>query len=142
MARLHLDSEYRDRWEIFHLSDGTVEDSRQKNWREVAWDMVIEIEVHMLGNTYKVDNSGSGFRAFMNFRWGGYGCMLDEHNKPMKREPINIWTVGWTDGEECFLKDIDAATGKFIKNYKTPLFYFKAHLHPAIKQKVLGGFGR
>ena len=36
--KLHLDSIYRNRWEEFGLADGTVEDSRIKNWREVGWD--------------------------------------------------------------------------------------------------------
>jgi hypothetical protein len=135
----HLDSEYRDRWEEFYLANGTVEDSRLKNWREVAWDQVIQITVHMVGHTYTVNCKDLRFKAFMNFRWGGFGFMLDESGvKKDKREPINIWTIGWTNGETCYLKDIDVLTGKLIKNYTAPLSQFKAHIHPVVRDRVLG----
>lgn len=136
---LHLDSEYRDRWEEFYLTNGTVEDSRLKNWREVAWSKVIQITVHMVGHAYTVNCKHPGFKAFMNFRWGGFGFMLDASGrKKDTREPINIWTIGWTDGKNCFLKDIDALTGKFIKDYIMPLSQLSGHIHPDVRALVLG----
>ena len=136
--KLHLDSEYRDRWEIFHLANGTTEDSRLKNWREVAWSQVIQITVHILGQVHVVNCKHPGFKAFMNFRWGGFGHVGTSQGKPIKREPINIWTIGWTDGKVCFLKDIDVSTGAFIKDYATSLSQFKAHVHPDVRGIVLG----
>ena len=135
---LHLDSEYRDRWEEFYLSNGMMEDSRQKNWREVAWDEVVSIEAHLLEHVHVVNCSGSRFRAFMNFRWGGQETIFDDEGKYIEHKAIKIWTIGWTDGEKCFLKDVDFYTGELIKDYETPLEQFKGHLHPAVKGRVLG----
>jgi hypothetical protein len=135
MRYLHLDSEYRDRWEEFFLTDGTVEDSRLKNWRQVAWEQVVQITVHIVGHVHTVNCKDPRFKAFMNFRWGGFGFMLDDSGKQKdKREPINIWTIGWTDGITCFLKDIDALTGKLIKNYEVLLIQFKGHIHPNVRE--------
>jgi hypothetical protein len=128
MKKLHLDSEYRDRWIEFHLLDGTIEDSRLKNWREVDWNRVVQITVHMLNHVHVIRNSGKGFLTFMNFRWGGFAGHV----------PIKIWSVGWTDGENCFLKDISFYNGELLKEYITPLSMFKGHLHPDVKDRVLG----
>ena len=133
---LHLDSMYRDRWEEFFLLNGIVEDSRLKNWREVAWNEVVQIMVHMIGHIHTVDCKGLGFRAFMNFRWGGQEPRYDRNGKYIGHKPINIWTIGWTDGRNCFLKDIDFYTGILLKEYKAPLEQFKEHLHPAVKDRI------
>jgi len=137
MKRLHLDSEYRDRWEEFYLANGTVEDSRLKNWREVDWRNVIQISVHILNNVHTVNCKGPGFKTFMNFRWGGMEARYDRSGKYIGHRPINIWTIGWTNGEDCFLKDIDFYTGQCIKEYAAPLSQFKEHLHPLVKNRVL-----
>ncbi len=138
MKKLHLDSEYRDRWIEFHFADGTIEDSRLKNWRQVAWEQVIFIVAHLLGHSYSVDCKGPGFKTFMNFRWGGKEATHDTSGKYIGHKAIKIWTIGWTDGIDCFLKDIDFYTGKLIKNYRTSLSQFKAHLHPDVVARVLG----
>jgi hypothetical protein len=132
MERLHLDSEYRNRWIEFYLADGTVEDSRLKNWRHVAWRQVVSITAYLQGHSYSVDCEGLGFKTFMNFRWGGQEARYDELGRYTGIKPIGIWTIGWTDGKDCFLKDIDFYTGQFIKDYKTPLSQFKTHLHPDV----------
>ncbi|MBE9592705.1 MAG: hypothetical protein IMF19_04425 [Proteobacteria bacterium] len=139
MKYLHLDSEYRDRWVEFYLADGSIEDSRLKNWRQVAWEQVIRIVVHMVGKVYQVDCKGPGFRAFMNFRWGGREATFDKKGKYSGHRDIKIWTVGWTDGQRCFLKNIDFYTGKFIKGYIAPLSQFIGHIHPSVRKRVLEG---
>jgi len=137
MKSFHLDSEYRNRWIEFYLANGTVEDSRLKNWRQVAWDQVVFLSAYLLNYVHTVDCKGSGFKAFMNFRWGGREALYDSSGKYTSHRPIKIWTIGWTDGENCFLKDIDFYTGKLIKKYIVPLKQFAHHLHPAIKGKML-----
>lgn len=132
MKKLHLDSEYRNRWEKFYLDDGIIEDSRLKNWRDVSWKKVIKISTHILGNVCEVDNSNKNFLAFMNFRWGGKEAMFDK-GKFIGHKNIKIWTIGWTDGKNCFLKDVSFFTGELIKEYKEPLSVFINHLHPDIK---------
>lgn len=138
MEKLHLDSVYRNRWEEFYLANGTVEDSRIKNWRQVAWDQVVRIVVHIKSHVYEIDCKALGFRAFMNFRWGGYGSLVTDQGKVLPRRDIDIWTVGWTDGKYCFLRDIDVHTGEHIKNYVAPLSQFIIHLHPAVRERILG----
>jgi hypothetical protein len=138
MKKTHLDFEYRNRWIEFHLADGTIEDSRLKNWRDVVWSQVVCLIVCMLGYTHNVSCDGPNFKAFMNFRWGGLEAVFDENGEYVEHKAIKIWTVGWTDGESCFLKDIDFHTGMLIKNYKTSLVQFKGHLHPDVRDKVLG----
>lgn len=138
MDKLHLDSEYRDRWENFYLANGTVEDSRLKNWRQVAWDQVIFLEACLLGHIHRVDCKGQDFKTFMNFRWGGQGARFDKFGKYIDHREIKIWTIGWTDGVNCFLKNIDFYTGKLLKEYIAPLQQFRQHLHPIVKDKVLG----
>lgn len=133
----HLDSEYRGRWIEFHLVDGTVEDSRLKNWRQVAWDQVVSISAHLLGHVYEVDNKAPSFKAFMNFRWAGQEARYGEDGEYIGHRSIKIWTIGWTDGEDCFLKDIDFYTGHLIAGYVAPLSQFKGHLHPLVKNRVL-----
>lgn len=136
MKKLHLDSEYRNRWEEFYLSNGTMEDSRLKNWREVAWDKVVCIEAHLLEHVHIVNCSGSCFRAFMNFRWGGQEAIYDSDGKYLEHKAIKIWTIGWTDGKDCFLKDIDFYTGDAIKEYVAPVKEFSGHVHPAVVGRV------
>ena len=139
MKYMHLDSEYRNRWVEFHLADGLIEDSRLKNWRQVAWEQVIRIVVHMVGGVYQVDCKGHGFRAFLNFRWGEREATFDKNGKYTGHREIKIWTIGWTDGQRCFLKEIDFYTGEYIKGYIAPLSQFMSHIHPSVRQRVLEG---
>ena len=134
MKYLHLDSEYRNRYIEFHLADGTIEDSRLKNWRQVAWNQVICLSAHLLDQVYQVDCKHPSFKTFMNFRWGGQEAMRDRKGKCIGQKKIGIWTIGWTDGYTCFLKDIDFYTGQLIKNYTAPLFQFRGHIHPLIQE--------
>lgn len=133
MREFHLDSEYRNRWIEFHLADGTVEDSRLKNWRQVAWNQVICLSAHLLDQVHQVDCKHPGFKAFMNFRWGGQDVVHGADDKFLGYKKINIWTIGWTDGELCFLEDIDFYTGLSIKDYTESLSRFKGHIHPLVR---------
>lgn len=139
MTSFHLDKEYRDRWIEFHLVNGKIEDSRFKNWRQVAWDQVVCIIAYLKKHVHKVDCTGHSFKAFMNFRWGGMEPVYNQSGKYTGHQPIRIWTIGWTDGLTCFLKDIDFYTGRLIKNYQVPLSQFQKHLHPDVTEKVLNG---
>jgi hypothetical protein len=133
---LHLDSEYRDRWEEFYLSDGRVEDSRLKNWREVEWEKVKKIAVHLRDKTHIFTDQQPGFKFFMNFRCGGREARHDEKGKFMGFKPINTWVVGWTDGKACFLTEMDFKGGHVIKRFTMPLGELQNHIHPRLKEKV------
>lgn len=133
MKTLHLDSEYRRRWQEYHLADGRTFDSRQVNWRQVDWEKVVKIETYMNNQRHTVDCQDPRFRFFLCFRWGGQEPVY-KNGKFKKYKPIKIWTTGWTDGVTAFLKDVDFYTGNLIKTYKTPLSEFKTHIHPRVKQ--------
>jgi len=128
----HLDSIYRDRWEEFHLADGTVEDSRSKNWRHVNWKNLIKIIVFIKSNKYEFEITSPSHWTFMNFRWGGSEPVYDGNGKFTHRRQINLWTIGWTDKKMCYLTDIDFKTGKIVTKYEAPLSQFIRHLHPRI----------
>lgn len=127
----HLDSEYRRRWEEYHLSDGTIKDSREINWRDVDWTKVVKLVASVEGKRYEIERKGKKtFKFFMRLRWGGKEAQYNERKEYIGHKNINIWTIGWTDGKTCHLQDIDFYTGDLIKKYRTPLKEFKAHIHP------------
>lgn len=131
MQKLHLDSEYRRRWEEYHLADGKVLNSRQINWRQVEWEKVVKLVASIEGQRHEVTPSEkANFKFFMRFRWGGQEAQFDSNGKYKSHKKINIWTIGWTDGEKCYLRDIDFRTGRPIKEYETSLAQFKQHIHP------------
>lgn len=124
-----LDNIYRDKWQEYRLADGRTFDSRQTNWRDAEWEKVISVTTYIKGARHKIGLADKpGFIAFMVFRWGGFDGA--------KMRPINIWTVGWTNGNECFLQDIDFKTGAVEKQYVAPLKQFAGHLHPRIKNTM------
>jgi hypothetical protein len=131
MQIMHLDSEYRRRWQEYYLSNGTVKDSRQINWRNVEWEKVVRIDTFINGKKHSVTCQDHRFKYFMCFRWGGVKPVY-ENGAYKSHGNIAIWTVGWTDGTTCFLKDIDFFTGDHIKDYISPLSNFKGHIHPRV----------
>lgn len=123
---LALDSEYRNRWQLFHLADGTIKDSRLINWRHVDWEKVVKIEMYIRDKMHSVDCKHPDFRFFMNMRHAGITW------KDGKKVKINEWCIGWTDGRNAFLKDVDFKTGELVKEYVVPLFHLKRHIHPRV----------
>ncbi len=133
MKLLHLDSEYRRRWQEYHTADGKIFDSRLINWRQVEWEKVIRIDTYMNNQKHSVSCSDPRFRFFLNFRWGGQEPVY-KHGVFETQKKIKIWTVGWADDSIAHLKDICFYTGDNIKEYLAPLSEFKMHIHPRIKQ--------
>lgn len=128
---LHLDAEYRRRWQEFYLADGTVKDSRQINWRRVEWEKVVKIVTHIEGQHHAVDARESNFLFFLCFRWAG-STPRYKLGKCVGRDPIRIWTVGWSDGARAFLADLDFKTGTMLKKYISPLKDHFDHIHPRV----------
>ena len=135
----HLDSEYRDHYQFFYTAEGRKHDSRITNWREIAWENVIRIDVQIKGNSYtfKIDDLPNVL-GFLNFRWGGVNRVYDRNNEEWKAVPINLWTVGYIlPKNRCILTDIDFHTGKLHRHmYKHKTGYFKDHIHPRLKPKL------
>ena len=130
----HLDSMYRNRYEEFHLDDGTVIDSREINWRDVEWNRVKRILVRMNGHDNEfLSKDKPGFKGFMNFRWGGQIAQYNEQKEYIGHKEVKVWTVGWTDGEKHYLTDIDFHSGEKIAEYEAPYAEYINHVHPSIK---------
>lgn len=131
---LHLDSEYRRRWEEYHLVDGSIFNSCDINWRQVEWEKVVKIVISVEGQRHEMTPRGkANFKYFMRFRWGGQEAQFDKQGHFSGHRQINIWTIGWTDGKTCYLQDIDFYNGRLLKEYQAPLISFKKHIHPRVK---------
>lgn len=128
---LHLDSEYRNRWQEYYTADGKKFDSRYTNWRQVDWEKVVKVVTNLNGKVYQSTCSNSNFLFFLCFRWAGFSW------KNNKKVPIRLWTVGWSDGKNAFLEDYDFKTGEIEKKYTAPLSEFKKHIHPRVLRTSL-----
>ena len=146
MKKLATDDEYRRRWVLYFLNDGRIEDSRQKNWREVEWEKLDKIVVSIEGKEHVIEKHPKNHKFFLAFRQAGMEVVNHNTNfvekvngvrklrieKEYKR--IHIWTFGVTDGIDCFLVDIDFYTGTLLRAYQEPLIKYKSHIHPRIKE--------
>ena len=135
MRYLALDSEYRRRWELFYLADGTVRDSRLLNWRQVEWDRVVKIEVYIRDQKHVVTCEDPRFLFFLNFRTKAL-LNIPQPGGSYKKEVHNTWVVGWTDGVTCYLKEIGFVLGNLVREYKYPLQSIPGHVHPRVQSLV------
>jgi len=139
---LHLDRIYRNHRILFILNDGTIEDSRLKNWREVEWERVQKIVVSIKGTDHVVEPHPRNHKFFLCFRQVIDGPMTDDAGKAVYdrsegqrqliRKKRHLWTVGVTDGLICFLVDIDFHSGRKVNQYIRPLKDIRGHIHPRI----------
>jgi len=117
----HLDDIYRKRWIEFQLINGDINDSRFINWRDVQWDQVVKITAFLCGNIHVFEKTNKeNFKFFMNFRWTGI----------IKGVKINEWSIGWTDGTQCYMTNIDFYSGNIVNTTIESLKNFKKHIHP------------
>lgn len=140
MRHLHLDKHYRRRWQEFHLANGDIKDSREVNWRQVDWPQVVKIVVCIERQRHIFEIQHPSHKFFMNFRWGGSEPVYGKDGKYQRRKPIDLWTVGWTDGVTCYLTDTDFYTGQIGNEYQMPLSELKNHIHPLILRKIDGNY--
>lgn len=140
MRQLSLDNTYRKHYQLFHLNNGTVIDSREKNWREVEWEKLDKLEIIMKGHQYEITKEGKdNFKGFVTFRSAGFINKTVNYKTGKVIEPgkrIHTWTIGWTDGIKCFLKEINFFTKKLINEYECRLDEAMGHIHPRLN---LGG---
>lgn len=135
----HLDSLYRKRYQLYQIDEKTIFDSRNINWRDVPWEKINKITTYMNNKIYITEKpKDSNFKCFMCFRWAGREAIYKEDKTFSHHAPINIWTIGYTDGIKCFLSDIDFFTGNKIKEYILSLNDIRAHIHPRINiEKII-----
>jgi len=124
--KLHTDDIYRQRWQEYHLADGRVEDSRRINWRLVEWDRVVQIVTNIRDRKYLTHCRHPDFKFFLAFRWAGHRWV-----DGAKRQ-IREWAVGWSNGERCWLTDIDFKTGEIVRQYVVPVSEVERHIHPRV----------
>lgn len=130
MKQFHLDSQYRNRWQEYHLASGKVEDSRQVYWRHVDWSQVVQVTTRIDGKTYITHCKHPDFKFFVVYRWGGHEWIQN------KKKPIKEWAVGWSNGVNCFMTDIDFKTGQIKNQYVVPVGQVANHLHPKIRGSI------
>jgi len=125
---LELHSEFRDRYILFHMADGTTLDSRLINWRRVDWPCVVKLDARLRGRTTVVDCNHLGFKFFLNFKV----------NRIEGPTSFVHWVIGWTDGEIAHLTAINFKTGKVAATYTQPLSHMEGHIHPRCQGTVAG----
>ena len=132
---LHLDSEYRGRYEEYIMQDGTVYNSREINWRDISnWYEVVKIIVHLKEKVWEIDcTNEEGFMGYVRLRNGGQLAQFNAQGQPMAPKVIHEWCFGWTDGVKVYLKVVDFKTGEElpseIRNYDDTI----NHIHPSLK---------
>ena len=133
----HLDKEYKNRYTEFYLKSGIVLSSRDIYWRDVNWEEVVAIKVHIRHKTYRIDKTNkTKFEFFMNFRSTGQISKYNENTKKWDSTPIRTWTVGFCDGEHCFLSEIDFITGELVREYIQPVSKLMKHVHPRVLGRI------
>ena len=126
MKDLHTDNIYRDRWQEYHLADGRVMDSRAINWRLVEWERVVQIVTVIRAKKFLTHCRHPDFKFFVIWRWGGHEWVRGEKKR------IRQWAVGWSNGEKCFMTDIDFKTGEIVRQYVVPIEQAQRHVHPRV----------
>lgn len=126
MRALHTDDIYRERYQEYALADGRLFDSRRVNWRLVEWEQVVAVTTHIRGKTYLTHGRHPDFRFFVVYRWAG------QERQDGRMRPIRQWAVGWSDGDNCFMTDIDFKTGAVVRRYVVPVADVREHIHPRI----------
>lgn len=130
---LELHSEFRNRFLLFHMADGSRRDSRQVNWRRVEWPQVVSLEARIRNCKHVVHCRHVTFQFFMFHQSAQWDA--DRFGNPRKRR---FWNIGWTDGEYAYMKEIDFKTGMLHREYKQPLLELASHIHPKVQGTVAG----
>ena len=139
MKYLALDSEYdkTPAWEMYYLADGTIKDSRLINWRRVEWEKVVKIEMYIKNKKHVFACAGkSRFLFYLRFRKARKTTILSYDGKNRRTVRKNLWVAGWTDGEKCYLTEIDFDTGNIVKRYTCRLKDIPSHIHTNVQDTV------
>ena len=116
------DDEYRARYKIFELADGTYYDSREIYWRNIPkFDEVVKITIHIRDEVHVFKNAHDGF-VILSHRYVN----------PTYTE----WCCGFIKGKEVHLTNLNFKTGKKEKDYKEKRETMNAHIHPLLKKKL------
>jgi len=126
-----LDNTYTRHWEEYYLADGTTKDSRYVYWRDLEWEKVVKIVLNVRNVRYE-ETIHPNHKAFIRYRTREYRT-----GAPLGRTQIDRWVFGWTDGDTCYLREIDFKTGKLVREFTAPLKGKKAHLHPRVKRELV-----
>jgi hypothetical protein len=130
MGKLATDTP--DCFMLWYMADGSTISSCRLNWREVEWEKVVKIELHKGGPIFSISATvDPTFKGFMHFRYGG--CANGRE--------VDSWVIGWTDGIECYLFEVDVRLGLVLQDFKQPLKELLAHLHPRLRQIIFNDTG-
>lgn len=132
----HLDSEYKGRWEEYHFQDGTILDSREINWRDVKnWKNLKELHAVVRGHRYVVTNQHENFKYFVRYRIQRIDKLYNKQDNKSITKKIQIWCIGWCDGEKAHVTHIDFKTAEKLKEEVVD-FKKSTHIHPEIVEEL------
>jgi hypothetical protein len=116
------DSEFRARYKIFELSDGTFFDSREIYWRNIPkWEEVVKITIYIRDKVHVFDKPGDGFLI-----------LTHQYMNPNYIE----WCCGYIKGKTAHLTNIDFQSGEIAKEFKERVVDVKGHVHDNLKKKL------
>ena len=127
------DNIYLHRELRLHMGDGGIISSRDANWHKVELRKVNMLELIIKGKTYRIRKSDlpSSFIEFVHFRSKGINFVIDANSKLSVPEEHNSWSIGWSDGTNEHIAEIDFATGNLNLNYVRPVTKsLPSHFHP------------
>lgn len=117
----------RKRYWVAHLGDGRQLSEHQCRWVDVPLHQIVMLELNMLGNKYILERRylPSVFVEFIQFK------TAIEKYPPGSKETI-CRCIGWTDGMQEFIIEVDEKTGKRMKD-PYAITIRPGHLHPQSK---------
>jgi len=129
------DNIYHNRYVLYHLDEGNIISSRDYNWQSMILPRVKMLELVIRQKRYRIDKADlpSGFVEFIHFRSKGMTWKLNTETGLHTPEEFNSWTIGWSDGANEHLVEIDFSTGDILRRYDNPIVKGKetpTHYHP------------
>ena len=129
------DNIYLNRYVLFHLMDGTIITSEQINWQSVNVHRIKMLELVIRNKRYRIVKAElpSGFVEFIHFRTKGMTFILNTKTGMSEPQELNSWSIGWSDGVNEYLMEIDLSTGDMIGSYTLPIERgreVESHYHP------------
>ena len=132
-ASVATDNIYLHRELKFYMDDGSILSSKELNWHQIALKKVKMLELSIKGKSYRIrqEDLPSSFIEFVHFRSKGIDFKSDGKSILTLPEEHNSWSIGWSDGENEHIAEIDFQTGNLNRNYVRPATKsLPTHFHP------------
>ena len=128
----HLDDIYNNRWQEYHLFDGTVKDSRMIHWRQVQWEDVVKIVACI--RTFRHEfHPGNDHRGFITYRSSGMEFV--GQGEARIAQGMRSWFIGHLSESHAHVTEINFQTGRVKGKEVIPIKDVESHIHPRLKQQ-------